>query len=133
MADPTTMNGETQRTLEQHMARLHAAFVRAITEEDVVAISRKLTEQARQGDKTSARLVLKYGLSGMMALTDLRPSREAKLVVPKPSGEPTVSQIKAEIDRCLREQAALEAEIRGGDRRGTVGAAKMPPANVARR
>jgi hypothetical protein len=53
--------------LAAHQARLQAAFTQELTVDDVRAIARKLTEQAREGDRTSARLVLKYGLGTALA------------------------------------------------------------------
>jgi hypothetical protein len=135
----------SKQTLEQHAAHLRAAFVRAITRDDLCAISRKLTEQARERNRTSARLLLKYGLGDATLLqTDLALHWEAKdnaTTVRKVAGEPTNEEILAQVHAKMREQAALEAEMRGrsapakpGDARpGTPAATRSKPPGSAGR
>jgi uncharacterized membrane-anchored protein YjiN (DUF445 family) len=103
----------SKRSIEEHVARLQAAFVHALSEDDVRTIARTLIDQAREGDNTSARLVLKYGLEHVKfyAATDQvlqSAARKAK--------EPSPDQMMAVIRRRMQEQEALEAEIRGRGR-----------------
>jgi hypothetical protein len=111
---------ERPRTVKQQSARLQAAFIHAVTENDVEAIARKLIEQARNGDNTSARLVLKYGFGELLShmATDGSLEREAKEAAnaPRspaaaPPSAPTAEQVMAAIHDRMREQQALEADI----------------------
>lgn len=88
--------------LAAHQARLQAAFTHELTVDDVRAIARKLTEQAREGDRTSARLVLKYGLGTAFADAK-RPAKPAR--APDSDFLATAQGILKEMDR-------LEAEER---------------------
>ena len=122
MANP---NGVKPADLAAHVARLHAAFVQTLTEDDIRAIARKLTEQAREGDRTSARLVLKYALGDGMPAA---PPASAQTPAPKPTSKPSDAEFHAIAEKALREQMAFEAEMRrGGPGRGT-----PPPGNPRR-
>jgi hypothetical protein len=130
---------EQLRSVQQYAARLQAAFVQALTEADVRAIAAKLIEQARDGDRTSARLVLKYGFCQL--LTHGKPdwhlgteaANATKVVKPASpaAAAPTAEQVMAAIHAKVREQQALEAEILGKNRAGVVPGA--PPAGGAGR
>jgi hypothetical protein len=113
---PTAAVDTSKRSIEEHAARLQAAFVRALTEDDVVTMARKLIEQAREGDTTSARLVLKYGLEHVKfyAATD-----QALQSAARQAAQPPPDQMLAIIRKRMQEQEALEAEIRGVGRVGT--------------
>jgi hypothetical protein len=113
MSDTMTAAPE-KRNVEQHAARLQAAFQLALREEDLAAIARKLMEQAREGDTTSARLVLKYGLSQVLAfsLTDGLPRGTANRT-PRNVTLPTPEQLRATIQQKAQEQQALQDEILG--------------------
>jgi hypothetical protein len=113
MADQTTNpngaapSGAAPTDLAAHQARLQAAFVQALTEDDIRTIARKLIEQARDGDQTSARLVLKYSLGAALAAGE--PKAAAK-----PSVRPDADQAAfvANAAKLLRELDAEEAEAR---------------------
>jgi hypothetical protein len=128
--------GERPRTLKQQSARLQAAFVHTLTEADVEAIARKLIEQARGGDNTSARLVLKHGLGQMQSpmATDWTLQEEAKAAArtPRPAtppAEPTAEQVMATIRAKVQEQEALQADIlRMGGAAPKPGAERRPNA-----
>ena len=104
--------GERPRTVKQHAARLQAAFVHTLTEADVGAIARKLIEQAREGDATSARLVLKYGLGEQMGhfATDWALESEAEAEA-RAAAAPTNEQVMGALHMKMQEQQALEADI----------------------
>jgi hypothetical protein len=104
--------GERPRTVKAHAARLQAAFMRTVTEADVAAIAHKLIEQAREGDATSARLVLKYGLGEQMGhlATDWTLENEAKAEA-RAAAAPTNEQVMAALNMKMQEQQALEADI----------------------
>ena len=90
--------------LSAHTARLQAAFAQALTEDDIRAIARKLVDQAREGDRTSARLVLKYGLATAV------PAAPKRNIAAKPDYS-SVSFV-ADTAKVLRELDALEAQAR---------------------
>jgi hypothetical protein len=111
---------ERPRTVKQQSARLQATFIHTLTEDDVEAIARKLIEQARNGDNTSARLVLKHGFGQLMSHfeTDWALEREAKEAAKAPRSPsvapptaPTAEQVMAAIHDKMRAQQALEADI----------------------
>jgi hypothetical protein len=113
MSEPTTKSTTVEaskRSIEEHVARLQAAFARALSEDDILTIARKLIEQAREGDNTSARLVLKYGLAHVKfyAATD-----QALQSAARRAAQPSSDQMMAIVRRRMQEQEALEAEIRG--------------------
>jgi hypothetical protein len=100
MAEP---NGTTAE-LAAHVARLQAAFTRELTEDDLRAIARKLTEQAREGDRSSARLVLKYSLGA--AAEAKRPTKpDHGLVGMSPA------EFVANAGKILREYDKMEADM----------------------
>ena len=133
--------GERPRSVKQQSTRLQAAFVHTLTEADVEAIARKLIEQARDGDNTSARLVLKYGFGQLMSHfeTDWAIEREAKEAAkaarsPAPAAAPTAEQVMAAIHDRMREQQALEADILSMGQGGSglkPGGGKVPGAPAA--
>ena len=98
------------------------AFARTLTLDDVTAIARKLIEQAREGDKTASRLVLKYGLGGLPSLAIKSAEKDTTRAVFKAA--PPTSDVMATIRNRMAEQESLEAEIRGP---GRPGAAPRPP------
>ena len=53
-----------------HIARFRAALLRAIREEDVEAVARRLVEQAREGDRHAVELLLRYAVGSPSALVD---------------------------------------------------------------
>lgn len=137
---------ERTRTVQQHAARLQAAFIHALTEDDLRAIAAKLIEQARDGDKTSARLVLKYGFGRLMTQTesDYHPATEtarapkAAAMTAPVAAAPTAEQVMAAIHLKMQEQQALKADIlgmrdAGGPPRPGAAPGKAPPAGGARR
>jgi hypothetical protein len=113
--NPATPGGMNLAELAAHQARLQAAFTMELTVDDVRAIARKLTEQAREGDRTSARLVLKYGLGTALA--------EAKRP-PKPAQD---ADFVATAQRILKEMDLLEAEERRAYAAPTARAPVPPP------
>lgn len=102
-------------SIEEHVARLRAAFVRALTEDDLLTIARKLIDQAREGNATSARLVLKYGLDRVQVFADTeRVLQEAA----RKASEPSPEERMARVYQRMAEQKALEEEVRRGVRPG---------------
>lgn len=128
MPDIAATAQSVQQSVEHHVARLQAAFMQALSEEDVRAIARKLIEQAREGDRTSARLVLKYGLSHFTtgsltgSLSGYDPSKPAGRAT-APSSGPTAEQFHATLQLKAEAQQALQDEIlgRSAPRAGTPG------------
>ena len=134
MSDSVATALEMKRNMEQHAARLQAAFMQALREEDMAAIARKLIEQAREGDRTSARLVLKYGLShfkvgsrtgGLSGYDASKPAGRASA----PSAAPTAEQLRATLQLKAEAQQALHDEIvgRSPPRPGPATGRGMPP------
>jgi hypothetical protein len=127
----------SKRSIEEHAARLQAAFVCAVSEDDVRSIARTLIDQAREGDTTSARLVLKYGLEHVTfyAATDQTLQKAAWR-----AAQPSPDQTLAIVRQRMQEQEALEREIRGATRpplpprpvAATPNGKGVPPATVAR-
>lgn len=105
----------SKRTLEQHVARLQAAFARALGEEDLVAIARTLIDQAREGDTTSARLVLKYALGSVISFAA---TEDVLQQAARKAAEPTAEQLMQIVNQRMAEQEAFEAELRGRARPG---------------
>ena len=107
--------GARTRTVKQQAARSQAAFIDTLTEDDVKTIARKLIEQARNGDNTSARLVLKYGFGELLShmATDGALESEAKEAAraPRSSPPPTAEEVMAAVRMRMQEQQALEADI----------------------
>lgn len=134
MSDTMTAAQET-RGMAQHAARLQAAFQRALREEDMAAIARKLIEQAREGDTTSARLVLKYGLSQVLAFSpaDACVNGGSNGTVGKVT-PPTPEHLRATIQQKAQEQQALHDEIlgRGPTRPGDTFGVRPPPGGGGR-
>jgi hypothetical protein len=97
--------GVKMADLAAHQAQLQAAFVQALTEDDIRVIARKLIDQAREGDVTSARLVLKYSLG---AVTGERQGA-AK---PSTRPDPEAAAFVANAAKLLREMDAAEREAR---------------------
>jgi hypothetical protein len=123
-ATKTTAVETTRRSMEEHAARLQAAFVTALSEDDLRTIARTLIDQARDGDTTSARLVLKYGLDHVkFAATDQTLQAAARRAV-----QPPPDQMMAILRQRMQEQEALEREIRGG-----AGRPPLPPSSVSAR
>jgi hypothetical protein len=116
--NPAPPGGVNVAELAAHQARLQAAFTQALTEDDLRAIARKLTEQAREGDRTSARLVLKYGLG--TALADAK-----RATKPATASAASEADFLATARRVLKEMDMLEAEER---RHYAAQAAARPPA-----
>src|SRR5262249_55472657 len=65
--NPATPDGMNLGEWPAPRPRRQAAFPLELPVDDVRAIARKLAEQAREGARTSARLVLKYGLGTALA------------------------------------------------------------------
>jgi hypothetical protein len=122
----TPPNGAAPADLAAHQARLQAAFMQALTEDDIRTIARKLIEQARDGDQTSARLVLKYSLGAALGAGE--PKAAAK---PNFRPDPESAAFVANAAKLLREIDAQEAE----ERRQAAAAHRPggPPSGHARR
>ena len=61
------------------IARFRAALLRAIREEDIETVARRLVEQAREGDRHAIELLLSYTVGKPAALLDHLTRRDATL------------------------------------------------------
>ena len=99
------------------------------TEDDIIAIARKLAEQAREGDRTSARLVLKYALGDA-----IKPAKSKQTDAAKPATHKRDFESVAFVSDVAKVLRALDAQ-EAAERRQAAAAARPggPPPGTARR